>query len=180
MRKLIFLVLAFLLFSCLLFSGIAFGAGSSFVVTSDTVYTADAGDDITETTRAIVMTFTADDTNGSIPSLTFSTDGKWTDGTLLGVEQPLTGWYCDYIHIDANHAGTEPDEDSDITITHAGLDMLNGGGTDMVDNTDENDVVFFVAGYAVTAPIFGSVVVAISNNTVNDATGTVTLVMGLK
>lgn len=171
----------FCLFLLLALAVSAQAAGSSFVVTSDTIQTADAGDDIIETQRVIVMTFTADDTNGSIPSLTIGTDRSWTDGTLSGsLKQPLTGWYCDYIHIDGNHAGTEPKEDSDITITQGGLDMLNGGGTNQVDNTDERDVVFFVAGYAVSAPVYGDIVVAISNNDVNDATGTVTLIMGLK
>ena len=178
MKKILF---ALILVLALLAPMFAMAAGSSFVVTSDTIYTADVGGDTLETSRAIVLTFTADASNASIPALTIGTNRAWTDGTLSGaLKQPLTGWLCDYIHIDGNHAGTEPTENSDITVVSGGLDMLNAAGTDQVDNTDERDVVFSIAGYAVSAPVFGDIVVTISNNEVNSATGTITLLMGLK
>ena len=156
----------------------AFAAGSQTVVTSDEiVYSYSTGRVVTQ--RVITIAFTADDTDGSIPSLTLDSD-TWTDGTNSGaLSKPIEGWFGYMVEIDCNHAGTEPTENSELYIYQNSLDMLGGNGVDQVDNTAEREVLFYFASTAVTRPVYDSMVVTISQQAAatNSATGSIRLVL---
>ena len=91
------------------------------------------------------------------------------------VHGPLLGWFAYSMDIDCNHAGTEPTEDTDITILQNGGDMLDGNGTDMLDNTAERSVYFATDGLGMPKPISRTITVtpdSAVSNAVNSATCT--------
>ena len=77
--------------------------------------------------------------------------------------------------IDANHAGTEPQENSELYIYENGFDLLAGGGVDNVDNSAERQVYFNNGTDPVRQPIAGDLTVTITQQAaaVNSATGTI-------
>lgn len=145
----------------LMFSFNAFGAGSSFAVSSDSLING---------VRTVTASFVADDATGAIPSLTIN---KNTAGITQG---PFDGYTFWMVSIDCNHAGTEPTEDSDIVILHNGVDLLDSGGADMIDNTSERVVTASVnSGGFIPIPIISDMIVTITQAAAatNSATGTI-------
>jgi hypothetical protein len=138
----------------------AFGAGSSFTVSSDSVING---------VRTVTTIFTADDATGAIPSLTIN---KNTAGISQG---PFDGYVFWKVDIDCNHAGTEPTEDSDLVVLHNGVDLLDTGGTDMIDNTAERSLYASVnSGGFIPIPIISDMIATITQAAAatNSATGT--------
>ena len=127
--------------------------------------------------RVLTLTFLDDDTAVAMPTLTINATG-WTDGTNTGTfAYVVTGWCGDSVYIDANHAGTEPTENSDLYIKMWSVDLLGGTGVDQVDNTAERDVYFLNNGLPKPAPFADSWVVTITNNAVLSATGTIRIIL---
>lgn len=128
-------------------------AATTFVVTSDTVIGPAPWS--TMQTRVILLTAT-DDTADSDPSLALSDDTSGLSGSL-------DGWWLYQLYIDGNHAGTEPTEDSDLTVTCYDYDWLATGGTDKVDNTQTNRID------PTSVPFTDTVTFTITNNSVDGA-----------
>ena len=140
-----------------------FAAGSSHTVTSDKIYrNKETGSKL----RVITCSFTADDTNASVPDLTLN-------ASTTNINSPIIGWWAYKIRADGDHAGTEPTDDTvDMTINEGGKDLLNGNGTNIFDQDDETEKLFEVDGLEVMQPCTGTWTISIANNAVNEATVT--------
>lgn len=179
MKKLI-LALLFVLISVQ-----AFAAGDTFVVTTDDIIYNSRG----PVMRVLTCTFLANSADGTIADLTIYgaeansatyPRGYWTDGTsTTALRAPLTGWYLYQVEIDANHAGTEPTEDSELYILKNGFDILSGNGVNQVDNSAERMVFASDGVSSILAPITDTIVVRVTQQAAvtNSATGTVKLIL---
>lgn len=165
-----FFIIAALLFA--IFTGAQVqAAGSLISVSGDSVIHSSALN--RPEMRVITIIFTADDTDGSIPSLTLN-------GSTTGIKHgSLGGWFAYNIVIDGNHAGTEPTENSEIYIYQSGFDLLGAQGVDQVDNTAERQVYFSDGTSKVKQPVYDTLTVTITQQAVatNSATGTVYLIL---
>lgn len=172
MKKALYIFIALSAMWC----GVAFGAGSSFLVSSDVIVENAGFPGGGTPLRVITLAFTADDSDASIPSLTLS-DAGWTDGTNSDTldKGSILGCWLFYAEIDCNHAGTEPTEDSDIDIYQNSIDLFGGNGEDKIDNSTENVVLFDIATQSATRPIYTALTVTITNNAVTSATGVIRL-----
>lgn len=161
MKRIALLVLAFFLMV-----GVSFGAGSSFTVSGDSVISSAVQN--RPLFRVITAAFVADDAAGTVPNLTLN-------ASTTGIRSALTGWYAKKIIIDANHAGTEPQENSEIYVYENGFDLLGGAGVDQVDNSAEREVWFGDGTNKFTQPITGDLTVTVTQQAVvvNSATGTI-------
>ncbi len=169
MRKLLIILTLILIFSV----SNAFGAGSQFLVTGDSVIYSHALN--RPIARLITAAFTADNGTGAIPNLTI-TGTAWSDGTNTGtLRHSINGWLGYKVIIDANHGGTEPSEDSELYIYENSFDLLAGGGVDQVDNTIERQVFFNNGTYNVKQPLTAAVTITVTQQAVavNSATGTI-------
>jgi hypothetical protein len=168
-RILVILLVAF-------FPVVAFATGSNMLVADDFIVKDSSG---AVKSRVITITFTADNATGAIPSLTLS-NMTWTDGTNTGtLSDKVDSWFAKMLEIDCNHAGTEPTENSDIYVYQNGVDMLCGNGVGRVDNSDEKEVLFCFAGTAEPYPVYGSLVVTVTQQVTatNSATGTIRIIL---
>ena len=157
-------------------TALCFGAGSSFKVTGDELMKNRYSD--TGATRVLKMLAIADSTTASFASLTINPTG-WSDteGNSGSFVYPSIGWRTHTLYIDGNHDSTEPTENTDITVKQYGVDLLDGNGTDAVDNTAERAVYFQVDGLPMPCPIAGSLLFEISNNASPSASVTFRLLM---
>lgn len=175
----------FLIGLILLIASGAFAAGDTFVVTTDDIIYNSSG----PVMRVVTCTFLANSADGTIADLTIygaEADsatyprGYWADGTsTTALRAPLTGWYLYQVEIDANHAGTEPTEDSELYILKNGFDLLSGNGVNQVDNSAERMVFASDGVSSILAPITDTIVVRVTQQAVvtNSATGTVKLIL---
>lgn len=129
--------------------------------------------------RVITMSF-VDDTAGDDPALTLS--GKtWTgQGSTGTLAASILGWFLHSVHIIPGATG--PTGDSDLTIispSTGGPDLLNGSGTNEVDNATSSIVYPWdkASGSAVEAAIFSSIKVGVANNSVNNGAATIKLIL---
>uniref|UniRef100_A0A6H1ZP32 Uncharacterized protein n=1 Tax=viral metagenome TaxID=1070528 RepID=A0A6H1ZP32_9ZZZZ len=171
MKKLLLTVLSFLL----LISP-CFGAGGYFKVTGDDLVRnrySDIGSH-----RVLKMLAIADNSTASHASLTINPTG-WIDseGNSGSFVYPTLGWRAYILYTDGNHAASEPTENTDITIKQYGVDLLDGNGTNSIDNTAERAVYFQVDGLPMPCPITDSLFLEISNNAVNSASTTFRLLL---
>jgi len=127
--------------------------------------------------RKISCTY-IDDTADDDLSLTIGTGLDWTgQGSTGKLATKIEGWFLQAVHI--KYGSTGPTDNSDLTIKIGGVDILNGEGTNAVDEA-ANALVYPVhkaSGSPVLVPIVGAMVVAIANNAVDDATGTIDLIL---
>jgi hypothetical protein len=149
MRKYIFVI-----FALLAMAGNAFAAGT--VVQSDSV--------VRVGMATVTLTCTADSSDGSYPATALDLD--FVDGFYL-------------YEVRTSPGATGPTDASDFTLTDsAGLDILGGAGTNQLDNT--TDLRFFpknsAGGYAYHAITDTTVTLTITNNSVNSAVTTITLI----
>lgn len=153
------------LLAILIMAGQAFAVGS-ISVSGDTMIYSKALN--RPEIRVITVTFTADVAAGTIPDLTLNAS---TTGIRHG---DIAGWYGYKVIIDCNHAGTEPQENSELYIYENGFDLLAGGGVDQVDNTAERQVYFNNGTDPVKQPISTTLTVTVTQQAaaVNSATGT--------
>ena len=121
--------------------------------------------------RVLTVGFVADASDGSVPSLTIG------DAALgPGAKEILHGWNFYAMDTICNHGGTEVTEDSDVTLTQNSVDLLDGNGTDQLDNTANRRIYSAIDGQAAENPVFADLVLTISGNSVNSATGTLYLI----
>ena len=160
MKKILSIIIILLMASVL-----CYAAGTT-TISSDQVFKLQNGSRV----RVIKVDFTADASTGAIASVTLAANGS-TSGMNNG---PLVGWKLSKILIDGNSGTTEVQEDSDMTITSSGYDILGGAGTDMVDNSAERIITPIDSNTVYDGiRIFADAVVAISSTTsVADARGT--------
>lgn len=173
------------LFLILAFAVPVFGAGDTFVVTTDNIIYDSNGPKM----RVLTCTFLANSADGTIADLTIYgaeansatyPRGYWSDGTsTTALRAPLTGWFLYQVEIDANHAGTEPTENSELYILKNGYDILAGNGVDQVDNSAERMVFASDGATSIKAPITDTIVVRVTQQAgvTNSATGTVKLIL---
>jgi hypothetical protein len=113
--------------------------------------------------RVIYLTAT-DDTGAADPTITI------TDG-VSGLNHSLASWWLYRVSVKGNHAGTEPTQDSDITMTEDGADLFEGQGVNAVDNDATN---FF---FPQAVPHVDDWVLTITGNSVNGAVTYVRLLL---
>lgn len=96
-----------------------------------------------------------------------------TDGTFTTASVPLSGWL---IKVITNPGSTAPTANYDITVTSPdGADLDELAGTLANRHTTATEVVYPVGTSGAATPILlsGTYGVAIANNSVNGATGTI-------
>ena len=102
-------------------------------------------------------------------------------GTIVGAPgistsftKLITGWFLHKIIV--NPGATAPTVSSDLTITDRhGIDILDGNGTDLIHNTDSKQSYAMIDGVPSLQPVVGDYILTITNNLVNSATLTITL-----
>ena len=153
MKKLIFFLLLF-------FYGDAFGAGT---VTSEMVDAGPSND--TSRIKTIVFTCTADAAAATYPATAFSAAQiAYVKGYFLS-------------HLKADPGATGPTDNSDVTLTYGGFDILGGNGTDIIDETVNGVCVPYGSNGDAQYPMTGeALTLNISNNAVNSAVTVITLV----
>jgi hypothetical protein len=142
--KKILIILAILI----LFPLISYAAGSSITLTSDVTH---------GKFRTITVTAVADDTDGSIPSLTIN-------GGTTGIKSVLTnGWALNRIFVDGDHAVTH-DGSANASVlndTDAGFDVNQWVDYTITNSTDSSSGT-------VTANTSSTVTATLSGGTDND------------
>jgi len=153
----------------LFLSGTAFAAGSSFKVIDDHVMGGG-------TMRVIKLSYVGDDAAGTVPDLTI-TNNTWTDGTATGTlpEGSLTTWYA--YKMEFAYGSTPITADSDITVKQNGVDLLDGNGTDKVDDNTYTQAYFACDGLGMPQPIIAPITIAITNESDVDAIGNIWLIL---
>lgn len=175
MKKFFLTAIAFLLMTATVFA-----ADATTILTSDVwIKNKITGEWVQ---RVITTTWTCATAAATFNSMTFTiTNGAettaYSDGTTSGTIATIEGWYLYQVEIDFNTGATEPTEDSDITIKKNSFDLLAGNGTNQVDNSAERMVFASDGVSSILAPITDTIVIAISGNSVNNAAGTVKLVL---
>lgn len=116
-----------------------------------------------KTSITVVLTCTADASDGSLPDTNFGGPGT-------NLTKNLNGYYLYEVKIVPG--GTGPTDDSDLYIKDSdGIDLLGGLGVDKIDNATTSH--FQPSFY----PRINSVLTAsVSNNSVNGAVFTITLI----
>ena len=149
-----------------LFSSLAFGAGSSTTVMSDVIYD---NHYTGASVRVVTVIFTADDSDGSIPNTTLNRN---TTGIVHG---SIKGWHLWEVFIDCI-SGVSPTDDSDLYVYQDGNDLLDGNGADKVDGSAVDTTYPRIdSSDPYPRPVSDDLTLTISNNSVNSATGTITL-----
>jgi len=126
------------------------------------------------TIKKLVFTCTADVAAASYP--------ETSTGTVTGAKgqntthtQWFRGWFLHKIIVDPG--AVAPTVDSDLTIKDDhGIDVLDGNGTDLIHNTDSKQSYAMIDGVPSLQPMMSDLTLAITNNAVNSAVLTVTLV----
>ena len=149
--------------SIMMISTDIFAAGSSVVATDPVILRRGMfgdGDIATMT-----LTFTADDTDGSFPSYTMT---ESQTGTVR----------CYWLsHVKITPGTTGPTDNSDITVTWGGVDILGGNGSNIVNNATSGYCVPYGSSGQAQFPMIGEqLTISITGNAVNSATVGVTLV----
>lgn len=112
--------------------------------------------------HVVKSVFVADDTNGSIPTAAFGINRN-----------------AELVEILYEVGGTAPTASSDLTLVDShGLDRTLGAGTNLISTADGQAAVVYAATNSVH-PIIQkdeTLTVTYTNNSANDATGTVTMV----
>ena len=134
------------------------------------------------TARVITFTY-IDDTGGDDVSVTIS--GKTftgQGGSAVTMSGTIIGWNLHSVHHTPEAKG--PTDDSDFTIVMGSTqapDALGGAGTDMFDEAVGRIVYPHNqdADGTVEVPIIDQLVCAIANNSVDDAAGTIKIVLTL-
>lgn len=107
-------------------------------------------------TKKIVVSFTADSADGSVPDTTVALDGY-------------------LVKIVTNPGATAPTDNWDFVINDAGgVDVLGGAGANR-DTTNTEQIYPTISGATVPVWCEGSHTLAISGNSVNSAVGTITI-----
>jgi hypothetical protein len=143
-----------IVFAILLFSANAFAASS-------TVWTVQGGGDWIE----VQAVFTCDASAATYTTEVF----KDAAGNTLD----LDGYYL--YHIAYYYGSTAPTDNSDLTVlehSSSGRDILHGCGANVIDNATNNDFKPCIGAAPAAMPIYGPLYLAIANNAVNSATGT--------
>jgi len=97
-----------------------------------------------------------------------TTDGTSTATITANTASTVTGTLSggttdnDWDVGDTYTIAAEPKEDSDLYIYQGGIDLLDGNGVDMVDNTTERDVYFAIDSLPATRLITGDLVLTIT------------------
>jgi len=127
-----------------------------------------------KTIRELIFTCTADVAAASFPETSTGTTTN-APGANTTFTQYIKGWFLHKIIVDPGAAA--PTVDSDLTIKDShGIDVLDGNGTDLIHNTDSKQSYPMIDGVPSLQPVLGDYTLAITNNAVNSATLTVTLV----
>ena len=125
------------------------------------------------TTRELIFTCTADAAAASYPAT--STGVKTNSIHNLTFTERLRGWQMQKIIVDPG--AVAPTVASDLTLKDShGIDLLDGNGTDLIHNTDSKQSFFMTGGVPTLQPVLGDLTLAITNNSVNSAVLTVTVV----
>ncbi len=107
-------------------------------------------------TRKIVITFTGDAADGSVPALSI----------------PLDGFIMKLV---TNPGTTQPTDNWDLAITDAdGADVLGGTGVNR-DTLNTETIYPTISGATIPAWCIGTHSVVVTGNSVNSATGTITI-----
>jgi hypothetical protein len=154
MKKILVLVLAFILFAMPVF------AVSTLVCTNRKVdFNGFNGYIVTCTSTGDVATFT-------------TLEMKYADGTSVN----MAGQFLYMVTVAPG--GTGPTDNSDLSIlemTSGGYDILGGIGLNMIDNATTNSFRPTVNSVAASVPIYGPLFVAAANNAVSGAIFTLTM-----
>jgi len=150
--KMKLMILVFL--ACMMFVGNALAAGSVTVsiakMPSDTI-------------RVVTFSWTADASDGSVPSTTVS----------AAITQQIAGWNC-FLGV-TNPGSTAPTDNYDIVVNDTdGVDIF-GGKLNNRDTATSEQAVPLVGGAYMTRPVTGAITMVLTNNSVNSATGTLQL-----
>ena len=145
-----------------------------FIFLIMTVEVANAADSVTGPTKIhnnmyiVTMSLTA--SGGTFSSLAINNDND--NATTL-----LTGYRLSHVKVIPGTTG--PTDDSDLTLTFNGVDILGGNGANIVDNATNGYCVPFGSNTDAQYPMSGSedvLTVNITNNLVATASVTVILV----
>ena len=145
-----------------------------FIFLIMTVGVANAADSVTGPTKIhndmyiVTMSLTA--SGGTFGSLAINNDNA--DAMTL-----LTGYWLSHVKVIPGTTG--PTDDSDLTLTFNGMDILGGNGANIVDNATNGYCVPFGSNTDAQYPMSGSddvLTVNITNNLVATASVTVILV----
>uniref|UniRef100_A0A6M3IST5 Uncharacterized protein n=1 Tax=viral metagenome TaxID=1070528 RepID=A0A6M3IST5_9ZZZZ len=169
MKRFFLTILAFLVMA-----GVCFGAGDTWLWTLDSPLN---GHDGKVVARIIVTTYLANSDDNTLVNLTLY-DSYHTDGTNEGNHKSIFGWYLR--RVDIIPGATGPLDDSDLYIyspTASTFDVLNGSGVNQVDNATTRWIHPSDGVSSIKRLITGPLVLNISGNTTNSATGTVTLII---
>ena len=105
------------------------------------------------------LSCTANDTDGSFPAIPVS----------AAIRGEIVGWYVSEVRTYPS-AVTAPQDNYDITITDDGaFDIMGGTLADRATAADERALPEWDTGLYADAPLYGSVNVNISGNSVNSA-----------
>ena len=115
----------------------------------------------------VVLTCTADAGDGSYPETVVNTLAGLAGFDIRGLK----------LYSVKTIPGTPgPTDNSDVAITDKyGIDLLGGKGTDIIDNTAKNWVVFGYSTYTIEPLITGNISIVITGNIVNSAITTVVI-----
>ena len=139
----------------------AYGAGT--IVVSDPVYLAWGRNMVT-----VTFTCTADAADQSYPAAAINQDNADVNTDLIGY------WLS---HVKVVPGATGPTDNSDLTITVNGEDILGGNGANIVDNATGGHCVPYGSNGDAQYPMTGDVLTLnLTGNAVNSAVVTVTLV----
>jgi len=108
--------------------------------------------------RTLTFSFTADDSDGSVPA----TASSATNTTYI------QGWFI--IAVITDPGATAPTDDYDITLTYSGLDLMGGN---LANRDTANTEIAYPAS---NAPVLGAITFTLTNNLVNSAVGDVIVI----
>lgn len=118
----------------------------------------------------LVLTCTADSSNGSYPATIINPLAVTSDGRTFDIRG------LKLYSVKCYPGGTAPTDATDLTITDEyGIDLLGGKGTDVIDATSKTWTLVGPSGCYSPALITGNLTVTITNNSVNSAVTTLIL-----
>jgi hypothetical protein len=119
-----------------------------------------------ENVREIVFQCVGDSANGSIPNTEM-------DKPSYEIAQ---GWFLD--SVETVPGSPAPTADSDVVVNDEhGLDLLNGNGTDLLNDTAVKAVVPSIGGQNKRVPVRGKLTIGVSGQSVNLAQYKIILVL---